>query len=57
MFELKDRIFKESEGKGRLIVYKSYRTSPCYYYHNPRGNKECTRGEDCSFVHMPEFKG
>ena len=59
MEEDRERILKESDGKGKLIVYEFHRSAPCRFYHNTdgNGNGKCDREKDCAFVHMPEFAG
>ncbi len=41
------------ESAQRMNVSK-YKTKPCRNYHSSTG---CTRGENCFFIHDPEFKG
>ena len=49
--QIDPRMFMESASRMNILKYK---TKACRHYHSSVG---CTRGENCFFVHDPQYKG
>ncbi len=49
--QIDPRMFMESASRMNILKYK---TKACRHYHSSVG---CTRGENCFFIHDPQYKG